>query len=68
MANLDQVHWQVLKWVMRYLNGSLKGGLKYTRADPGKDALEGYVDANYAGNLVMRKSLFDFGSFCSVHR
>ncbi|PNX89200.1 hypothetical protein L195_g045317, partial [Trifolium pratense] len=23
------------------------GGLKYTRTDPGRDALEGYVDVDY---------------------
>ncbi|MCI51489.1 hypothetical protein A2U01_0072733, partial [Trifolium medium] len=46
MENLGQVHWQALKWVVRYLNGSLKGGLKYTRTDPGRDVLEGYVDAD----------------------
>jgi len=42
------------------LNGSLKGGLKYTRAAQGKDALEGYVDSDYAGNVYTRKSLSGF--------
>ncbi|KAK2447548.1 secreted RxLR effector protein [Trifolium repens] len=60
MANPGQVHWQALKWVLRYLNGTLKGGLKYTRTDPGRDALEGYVDADYAGNVDTRKSLSGF--------
>jgi len=39
MANPGQVYWQALKWVLRYLNGTLKGGLKYTRSQPGRDAL-----------------------------
>ena len=39
MANPGQVHWQALKWVLRYLNGSFKGVLKYTRTDTGRDAL-----------------------------
>ncbi|CAJ2646442.1 unnamed protein product [Trifolium pratense] len=60
MENPGQVHWQALKWVLRYLNGSLKGGLKYTRTDPRRDALEGYVDADYAGNIDTRKSLSGF--------
>ena len=60
MGNSGQVHWQALKWVLRYLNGTLKGGLKYTRTDPGRDALEGYVDADYAGNVDIRKSLSGF--------
>ncbi len=60
MANPGQAHWEALKWVLRYLNGSLKGGLKYTRATQGEDALEGYVDADYAGNVDTRKSLSGF--------
>ncbi|AES69120.2 Ty1/Copia-like polyprotein/retrotransposon [Medicago truncatula] len=36
------------------------GGLKYTRADRDEDALEGYVDADYAGNVDTRKSLSGF--------
>ncbi|CAJ2628030.1 unnamed protein product [Trifolium pratense] len=60
MANPGQVHWQALKWVLRYLNGSLKDGLKYTRTDPRRDTLEGYVDADYAGNIDTRKSLSGF--------
>jgi len=31
MENSGIVPWQALKWVLRYLNESLKGGLKYTR-------------------------------------
>jgi len=46
--------------VLRYLNGSLKGGLKYTREAQGKGALEGYVDSDYAGNVDIRKSLSGF--------
>jgi len=60
MANSGQVHWQALKWVLRYLNETLKGGLKYTRSQPGRDALEGYVDVDYAGNVDTRNSLSGF--------
>jgi len=60
MANSGIVHWQALKWVLRYLSGSLKRGLKYTRAAQDEDALDGYVDADYAGNVVTRKSLSGF--------
>jgi len=42
------------------LNGTLKGGLKYTRSQPERDALEGYVDADYAGNVDTRKYLSGF--------
>jgi len=46
MENPGIVHWQVLKWVLKYLNGSLKDGLKYTRAAQEEDALEGCVDTS----------------------
>ena len=37
--------------------GTLKGGMKFTRSEPRRDALEGYVDADYPGNVDTRKSL-----------
>src|SRR4030067_3506569 len=37
MANPGIVYWQALKWVLRYLNGSLNGGLKYSRATKEED-------------------------------
>lgn len=49
-----------MKWVLKYLNESLKSSLKYTKAAQEEDALEGYVDADYAGNVDTRKSLSGF--------
>ena len=43
--------------MLRYLNGSWKVGLKYTKEAQEEDALEGYVDVYYAGT---RKSLPGF--------
>jgi len=60
MENLGQVHSQALKWVMRYLNETLKGGMKYIRSQPERDALEVYVDADYEGNVDTRKYLSGF--------
>lgn len=60
MENPGQVHWEALKWVLRYLNGSLKSGLKYTRSTQEEDVLEDFVDSDYAGNVDTRKSLLDF--------
>ena len=40
--------------------GTLKGGMKFTRSEPRRDALEGYVDADYPGNVDTRKSLSGF--------
>ncbi|CAJ2678716.1 unnamed protein product [Trifolium pratense] len=53
-------HDYLKKVVERFRMTDSKGGLKYTRTDPGRDALEGYVDADYAGNIDTRKSLSGF--------
>jgi len=50
MAHMDQVHCQALKWVLRYLKGSLKGSLKYTIITWDEDAFVGYVDEGYVRN------------------
>jgi len=52
MENPGIVHWQTLKWTLRSLSRSLKGGLKYTKEAQEEDALEGYVDVDYAGNVT----------------
>lgn len=57
MENPYIVPWQALKWILIYLSGSLKNGLKYTKAAQEEDDLEGYVDKDYAGNVDTRKSL-----------
>lgn len=31
MTIFGQAYWETLKWVLRYLNGSLKVSLKYTK-------------------------------------
>ena len=38
----------------------MKGVLKNTRSQPRRDVLEGYVDADFAGNVDTRKSLSGF--------
>jgi len=42
------------------LNETLKGRLKYTRSQQGRDALKGYVGADYASNIYTRKPLSEF--------
>ena len=58
MSNPGKVHWQALKWILRYIKGSIGKGLLYGGADWSKtDAIEGFVDSDYAGCLDTRKSL-----------
>lgn len=45
---------------MRYLNGSFKSGLKYTKETQGKFILEECVNAYYVVSEETRKYLLDF--------
>lgn len=46
MKNRDHVCWEVLKWILKCLNGLQKGTLKFIKVDK-KDALC-FVDVYYA--------------------
>ncbi|PON45263.1 LOW QUALITY PROTEIN: Ribonuclease H-like domain containing protein [Trema orientale] len=60
MLNPGKVHWEALKWILRYLKGPLESGLLFQRQEIDKDAVTGYVDSNYAGNVDTRKSLIGY--------
>jgi len=52
MSNPGKKNWEVVKWVLRYLRGTTRLGLMFQRLKTGKlRLLQGYVDADYAGDL-----------------
>ena len=53
MVNPRKDHWEAVKWIFRYLRGSSKLCLTFGDSKP---ILEGYVDANWVGDLDGRKS------------
>ena len=53
MVNHGKDHWEAVKWIFRYLRDSSK--LCLTFGDL-KLVIEGYVDADWAGDLDGRKS------------
>ena len=53
MVNPGKDHWEVVKWIFRYLRGSSKLCLTFGDSKP---ILEGYVNANWTGDLDGRKS------------
>ena len=53
MVNPGKDHWEAVKWIFRYLRGSSKLCLTFGDSKP---ILEGYVDANWVGDLDGRKS------------
>ena len=55
MANLGKAHWGMVKWVFKYLRGSLGTGLVYGGAGKEIEAkILGYSDADYAADMDRR--------------
>ena len=57
MVNSGKEHWEVVKWIFRYLRGSLKLCLSFGSSKP---ILEGYINADIAGDLDGKKSTLWF--------
>ena len=55
MANPSREHWNAVKWIFRYLNGTAGYGILFARQH-GDNSMVGYVDSNYAGNIDDRRS------------
>ncbi|PNX69499.1 retrovirus-related Pol polyprotein from transposon TNT 1-94 [Trifolium pratense] len=53
MANPGKTHWEAVKWILRYLKGTIDTCLCF-----GGDAchINGFVDSDYAGDLDRRRS------------
>lgn len=49
-------HWQAVKWILRYIHGTVNQGLKFERDNRLGQNLKGYVDSDYAGDLDKRRS------------
>ena len=57
MVNLGKSHWEVVKWVLRYIRGTARHGLLYKQSTNSQEQLVGYYDAYRAQNLDKRRSL-----------
>ncbi|RVW20652.1 Retrovirus-related Pol polyprotein from transposon TNT 1-94 [Vitis vinifera] len=57
MSRPGKQHWEAVKWILRYLKGSLDTCLCFTGANL---KLQGYVDADFAGDIDSRKSTTGF--------
>jgi hypothetical protein len=56
MSQSRQTHWIAAKLVLRYLRGTVGYGLRYASSVDMR--LQGYGDADWAGNALDRKSTF----------
>ncbi|KAH9762165.1 hypothetical protein KPL70_000710 [Citrus sinensis] len=57
MSNPGKLHWDAVKWVLRYLKGTLDHGLMYGKSKHEVCDIRGYVDSDFAGDLDRRKSI-----------
>ena len=57
MSRLGKQHWEAVKWILRYLKGSSNTCLCFTGASL---KLQGYIDADFAGDIDSRKSTTGF--------
>ncbi|XP_062075380.1 secreted RxLR effector protein 161-like [Humulus lupulus] len=49
-------HWEAVKWIMRYLKGTLNTGLIFSNERQYKEEVSGFVDSDFAANLDTRRS------------
>jgi hypothetical protein len=52
-----RVHWEAVKWIIRYMKGTTNVHLEFGRSDT---KLTGYVDSDFMGDLDKRRSLTAF--------
>ena len=57
MSKPEKQHWEAVKWILRYLKGSSDTCLCFTGASL---KLQGYVDADFVGDIDSRKSTTRF--------
>ena len=57
MSCPSKEHWQAVKWLLRYIKGSLNKGLVYKKVELDQIEVKGYCDADYAADLDKRRSL-----------
>ena len=55
MSNLGKEHWEALKWLLKYIKGTLTEGLIYHSSKEGVKLI-GFMDSDYAGDRDKRRS------------
>ncbi|BBG99481.1 transposable element gene [Prunus dulcis] len=60
MHNLGKGHWQVVKWIIQYILGTVDVGLLFQQDKVTGKCVVGYVDSDYAGGLDKHGSTTGF--------
>ncbi|CAM8940962.1 unnamed protein product [Rhodiola kirilowii] len=56
ITNPGKYHWQAVKWLLRYIKGTLGKGLVFGKGQVSAEIIQGFVDSDYFGNIDTRKS------------
>ena len=56
MDDPDKGHWKAVKWVLRYIKGTIDVDLIFKKDSTGKQECVRYVDSDYAGDLDKHRS------------
>ena len=56
MYNPGRDHWKAMKWILRYVKGSIDRALVFDRNKAGTWDVVYFVDSDYAGDLDRRRS------------
>ncbi|KAH9697678.1 reverse transcriptase Ty1/copia-type domain-containing protein [Citrus sinensis] len=51
---------KVVKWILKYLNGTVNCGLMYGKTKANGEGLKGYIDSDYVGDLDRKRSLIEY--------
>jgi len=49
-------HWETIKWILRYIKGTINVGLVFEKDSICKQECVGYVNSEYAGDIDKRRS------------
>jgi len=60
MHDPEKDHWEAVKWVLRYIKGTIDVGLVFEKDFTGKQEYIGYVDSDYAGDLDKRRFIMGY--------
>ena len=56
MHNPGKDHWEAVKWILRYVKGTVGKGLVFDKSKAATCNVVGFVDSDYAGDLDRRRS------------
>ncbi|XP_073120250.1 secreted RxLR effector protein 161-like [Henckelia pumila] len=57
MGKPSREHWRAVQWLLRYLKGTKKLKLKYSKSTSNTCEVTGYCDSDYAADLDKRRSI-----------